>query len=254
MENREIKELFLQADKQIAIQESRKQQVLTSMTRELKQQKIPVLNQREILFSHFLYMDKSFLILYAIAVCFCIGILLLLQRTGADINTMIIACMIGVSGIAVLTVFLIDKLFFGRMAELGASCYFSTKQSVAVYMVIVGSVNLAIFILIILCIGSSLNIGVLQLGLYMMTAFFLSNIVSMGILSTEIGRENRYFLFINSVFLAIGYTVFSAVPTAFSAVSLGAWGIACFILGSLFALQLKKFFAEMIKGEILCMN
>ena len=96
------------------------------------------------------------------------------------------------------------------MAELGASCYFSTKQSVAVYMVIVGSVNLAIFILIILCIGSSLNIGVLQLGLYMMTAFFLSNIVSMGILSTEIGRENRYFLFINSVFLAIGYTVFSA--------------------------------------------
>ena len=254
MENREIKELFLQADKQIAIQESRKQQVLTSMTRELKQQKIPVLNQREILFSHFLYMDKSFLILYAIAVCFCIGILLLLQRTGADINTMIIACMIGVSGIAVLTVFLIDKLFFGRMAELGASCYFSTKQSVAVYMVIVGSVNLAIFILIILCIGSSLNIGVLQLGLYMMTAFFLSNIVSMGILSTEIGRENRYFLFINSVFLAIGYTVFSAVPTAFSAVPLGAWGIACFILGSLFALQLKKLFAEMIKGEILCMN
>ena len=40
MENREIKELFLQADKQIAIQESRKQQVLTSMTMELKQQKI----------------------------------------------------------------------------------------------------------------------------------------------------------------------------------------------------------------------
>ena len=101
MENREIKELFLQADKQIAIQESRKQQVLTSMTMELKQQKIPVLNQREILFSQFLYMDKSFLILHAIAVCFCIGILLLLQRAGADINTMIIACMIGVSGIAV---------------------------------------------------------------------------------------------------------------------------------------------------------
>lgn len=59
-------------------------------------------------------MDKSFLILYAIAVCFCIGILLLLQRTGADINTMIIACMIGVSGIAVLTVFLIDKLFLAE--------------------------------------------------------------------------------------------------------------------------------------------
>ena len=127
MENREIKELFLQADKQIAIQESRKQQVLTSMTMELKQQKIPVLNQREILFSQFLYMDKSFLILHAIAVCFCIGILLLLQRAGADINTMIIACMIGVSGIAVLTVFLIDKLFLGRMAEC-CSLYGNCRQ------------------------------------------------------------------------------------------------------------------------------
>lgn len=121
-------------------------------------------------------------------------------------------------------------------------------------MVIVGSINLAMFLLIILRIGSSLNIGILKLGLYVMTAFFLSNIVSVGILSTEIGRENRYFLFISSVFLAIGYTVFSAVPIAFSAVSLGAWGITCFVLGSVFALQLKKLFAEMIKGEILCMN
>lgn len=199
-------------------------------------------------------MDKSFFAVYAMSVCFCTGILLLLLRTGADKNTMIIACMIGVSGTAVLTVFLIDKLFFGRMAELGASCYFSTKQSVAAYMVIVGGVNLAIVLLMILCIGNSLNIGILQLGLYVMTAFFLSNIVSVGILSTEIGRENRYFLFISSIFLGIGYTVFSAVPTAFSAALLGAWVIACFISGSLLALQLKKLFAEMIKGEILCMN
>lgn len=241
MENREIKELFLQADKQIAIQEVRKQQVLTYITAELKQRKVPVINQREILLSQFLYMDKSFLVLYAIAVCFGIGILLLLQRTGADRNTMIISCMIGASGIAVLTVFLIDKLFFGRMAELGASCYFSTKQCVAAYMVIVESVNLAVVLLIILYVGSSLKIGILQFGLYVLTAFFLSNIVSVGILSTKIGRENRYFLFISGVFLAIGYTVFSAVPTAFSAASLGAWGIACFISGSLLVLQLKKY-------------
>lgn len=254
MENCEIKELFSQADKRITILESRKQQVLTSMVMELKQQKVPVLNQREILFSQFLYMDKSFLVLYAVAVCFCIGIMLLLQRTGADTNTMVISCMIGVSGIAVFTVFLIDKLFFGRMAELGASCYFSTKQIIAAYMVIVGSMNLAILLLIILCIGYSLNIGVLQFGLYVMTSFFLSNIVSVGILSTEIGRENKYFLFISSVFLMIGYTVLSAVPIAFSVASLGAWGIACFISGSLFVLQLKKLYVEMIKGELLCMN
>lgn len=254
MGNREMRELFLQADKQIAIQQVRKQQVLTYLTTELKHGKVPVTSQREILFSQFLYLDKSLFVLYAIAVCFCIGILLLLWQSGADKNAMIISCMIGASGMAVITVLLMDKLFFGGMAELGASCYFSTKQCVAAYMVIVESVNLILFFLMILCVGGCMNIGILQLGLYVMTAFFLSNIVSLGILSTEMGRENKYFLFMSSAFLAMGYTVFSVIPTAFSAASLGAWGMACFIAGSLFVWQLKKLFAQMIKGEIVCTN
>ena len=56
MENREIKELFLQADKQIAIQESRKQQVLTSMTMELKQPKNSgIKSKRNFIQSVFIY-------------------------------------------------------------------------------------------------------------------------------------------------------------------------------------------------------
>ena len=73
-------------------------------------------------------MDKSFL-LHAIAVLFDIGMYCCYsERT--DINTMIIACMIGVSQVAVLTVFLIDKLFLGRIAELGTDCYFQLQNRV----------------------------------------------------------------------------------------------------------------------------
>lgn len=254
MENREIKELFLRADRQIKIREDKKQTVLSCMMAEMEKQRTPIINQREILFSQFLYMDKSFLFMYMVVVFLGIGILFLLQQTGADRSTMIISCMIGASVMGILTVLIIDKLFFGRMAELGASCYFNTKQCVAAYMVIVGSVNLIILLLVISYVGNCWKIGTIQLGLYVLTAFLLSNIVSMGILSTEIGRENPFSLLVSGVFLAIGYSVFSAVPVAFYVTSLGVWGMACFVLGSLFILLLKKLFVQMEKGEVLCMN
>lgn len=254
MKNHEIKELFQQADKQLEIREEQKKVVAARMTAELKRQRVPVISRKEVLFSQFLYMDKAFIFLYIMAVSSSIGVLFLLQQTGADRNTMIISCMIETSVISIFTVFLVDKLFFGRMAELGASCYFSTKLCAAVYMAIASGVNLAVFLLIISYAGNYLQIGLLQLGLYILTSFFLSNIVSVGILSTEIGRKNRYFLFISGVFLGIGYTIFSVFPTAFCAASLGVWGIACALLAGLFGLQVKKVFIQIGKGDILCTN
>lgn len=87
-----------------------------------------------------------------------------------------------------------------------------------------------------------------------MTAFLLSNIVAMGILSTKVGRENPFYLLSSGVFLALGYTVFSAVPAAFYVTTLGVWTMACFVLGCLLALLIKKLFIQMEKGEVLCMS
>lgn len=254
MENREIKELFLQADRQIKIREDKKQTALSCMMAEMEKKRTPIIKKREILLSQFLYMDKSFLFVYLAVVCLGIGVLFLLRQVGADRSTIIISCMIGASVMGILTVLIIDKLFFGRMAELGASCYFNTRQCVAVYMVIAGSVNLIILLSVISYVGNCWKIGIIQLGLYALTAFLLSNIVSMGILSTELGRENPFFLLLGGVLLTIGYIIFSAVPAAFYITSLGVWGMACLVLGSLFILLVKRLFAQMEKGEILCMN
>ena len=43
---------------------------------------------------------------------------------------------------------MIDKLFFGKMAELGESCYFNTKQCVAAWLVLSGMINVMILFLI----------------------------------------------------------------------------------------------------------
>ncbi|CCX58394.1 putative uncharacterized protein [Blautia hydrogenotrophica CAG:147] len=254
MKNSEMKELFLQADRQTRIKEAKKQKVLLLMAEEMEKQRTPIINQREILFSQFLHVDKLFLSIYAVVVCLIVGVLFLLQQTRIDRSTIIISCMIGVSALAFLTVLIIDKLFFGRMAELGASCYFDTKQCVAAYMVVMGSVNLIVFLLIIFYVGNCWDIGIIQLGLYVLTAFLLSNIVAMGILSTKVGRENPFYLLSSGVFLALGYTVFSAVPAAFYVTTLGVWAMACFVLGCLLALLIKKLFIQMEKGEVLCMS
>ena len=254
MGNREIRELFFETERQFAIQDEKKRQTLAAVTAEMKKRKAAVIPKREILFSQFLYMDKSFLYVYPAFVCVWIGALFLLQRTGMDVNAMIPACMIGASFFAVITVLFIDELFLGRMAELGASCYFHTKQCVAVYMVFAGSVNLVGLLLLVIYAGSCWGIGTLQLGLYVLTAFFLSNLVSVGILSTDLGRENRYGLFVGGAFQAAGYAALSAVPGAFYGALLGVWAAACAIVGALLALQLKRLFSQMERGDVLCMN
>lgn len=254
MKNCEMKKLFLQADRQIKIREDKKQETLACMAAEMEKKRTPVISQWEILMSQFLNMDKAFLFIYAALVCVGTGVLYLLQQAGADRNIMIISCMAGASVMGILTIIIIDKLFLGKMAELGASCYFNTKQCAAAYMAIMSSVNLVILLLMILYVGNCREIGIIQLGLYVITSFFLSNIVSLGILSTEAGRENSIYLVIGGAFLVMGYTAFSAVPAAFYTASLGIWGAACFVLGSLFIAKLKKVFRQIEKGEVLCMS
>lgn len=248
MGNGEIRELFLQSDRQIPIQEEKRQQTYERVITELKKQRTPIAQHSNILFSQFQYMDKSFFLIYVILICLGTAFMFLLQKTGAGRNEIMIACMVGATVLGISTVILIDKLFFGRMAELGASCYFSTKQCVAVYMAATGNVNLIILFFTILYVDNYWKIGMLQIGLYVLTPFFLSNIVALGVLSTETGRRNPYFLFISCIFLSIGYAVFSAIPGIFYATSLGIWGIACAITGILLTVQLRRLFVQMEKA------
>lgn len=254
MENREIRELFLLSDRQTPISKEKKQQVYERAAKELEKRRIPVERQNNLLFSQFQYMNKSFFLIYGVLVVIGTILIFLLQQTGAGQNEMIITCMIGAAVLGIFTVLLIDKLFFGRMAELEASCYFNTKQLVAIYMVIAESFNLVILLFAILYVGGHWKIGILQIGLYVLTSLLLSSIVALEILSTETGRKNPYFLFISCVFLSIGYGMLSSVPEIFYITLLGVWAIACVILGILFAAQLRRLFVQMEKGEVLCMN
>lgn len=254
MRDNEIKALFLQADEQIPVNEARKQQTYEVLAAEMNKQRIPVMSKKSILLSQFWYMDKLFFVIYGVLICLGFIFALALQHTGTDKNEMIIACMIGAGILSIMSIIFIDRLFFGKMAELGASCYFNTKQCVAAYLVLAGVINLVILILMAVYLGCYWQVGLLQVGLYVVTPYLTSSVIALGILSTETGGRTTYSLGVCTVFLSIGYAVISSIPGVFLVTFLWIWGIAFVATGILFAMQLRKLFRQMEKGEVLCMN
>ncbi|MDO4304714.1 MAG: hypothetical protein Q4D94_12455 [Bacillota bacterium] len=254
MKDKEIKNLFLQADKQIPVNEIRKHQTYEALTEEMNNQRIPVISKKNILLSQFWYMDKLFFIIYGVLICFGFMAITALQYMGVGKNEMVVTCMIGAGILSTVSISSINKLFFGKMAEVGASCYFNTKQCIAAYLVVAGAINFVILTFMVMYLECYWHASLLRMGLYVITPYLTSSMIALGVLSTEIGGRTSYLSGICTFFLSIGYAVISSIPGVLLASSLWIWGIAFAIAGTLFIIQLKKLFRQMEKGEVLCMN
>ena len=147
-----------------------------------------------------------------------------------------------------------DKLFFGKMAELGASCYFNTKQCVAAWMVISGMVNVVVLFLLAGYLNGFWRVGLLQVGLYILTPYLLSGMIALDILSMETGKKHSFLFVISGFLMSIGYGVIGAIPGIMFTAANRIW-TAVFILSLLlFVIQIKRLFNRMEKGDVLCMN
>ena len=148
MRDSEIKNLFAKADEQVHVDEIRKQKTYYAMIEEMEKQRSPMMSTKNILFHQFWYMDKLFFAVYGVLICLGIIFITALQYTGLNQNGMITVCMVGAGILSITSISVIDKLFFGKMAELGESCYFNTKQCVAAWLVLSGMINVMILFLI----------------------------------------------------------------------------------------------------------
>ena len=147
-----------------------------------------------------------------------------------------------------------DKLFFGKMAELGESCYFNTKQCVAAWLVLSGMINVMILFLIAGYLNYHWSVGLLQVGLYILTPYLVSSITALGILSMETRGKNSSLFGMSAIFLSISYGVIGSIPRALFVTTLWIWAVAFLVSGLLFVMQIKKLLSKMEKGEVLCTN
>lgn len=254
MKEKEIRALFLQADEQIPMKEIRKCETYEILVEEMNQQKSPVISKKYLLLSQFWYMDKTFFVLYGALICLGLLTIAALEYLGAGEKEIMTVCMAGAGSLSTMSILVINKLFFGKMAEMGASCYFHTKQCVAAHLIATGMVNLFILMFMALYLETFLDISWLQVGLYILTPYLVSSTMTLGILSTETGDKIPYFLCVSMFFLAMGSAVIGAVPEMFLVSSLWIWGFVFVITGILLIRQVKRLFRQMEKGEVLCMN
>lgn len=250
----EIKTLFAKADEQVHVDEIRKQKTYYAMIEEMEKQRTPMMSTKNILFHQFWYMDKLFFAVYGVLICLGIIFITALQYTGLNQNGMITVCMVGAGILSITSISVIDKLFLGKMAELGESCYFNTKQCVAAWLVLSGMINVMILFLIAGYLNYHWSVGLLQVGLYILTPYLVSSITALGILSMETRGKNSSLFGMSAIFLSISYGVIGSIPRALFVTTLWIWAVAFLVSGLLFVMQIKKLLSKMEKGEVLCTN
>lgn len=256
MRDSEIKTLFAKADEQVHVDEMRKQKTYYAMIEEMEKQRTPMMSTKNILLHQFWYMDKLFFVVYGVLICLGIIFITASQCTGVNQNEMITVCMVGAGILSITSICVIDKLFFAKMAELGASCYFNTKQCVAAWMVLSGMINVMILFLIAGYLNYHWRVGLLQVGLYILTPYLVSSITALGILSMETRgkRKNSSLFGMSAIFLSTSYGVIGSIPRALFVTTLWIWAVAFLVSGLLFVMQIKKLLSKMEKGEVLCTN
>lgn len=194
MRDSEIKTLFAKADEQVHVDEIRKQKTYYAMIEEMEKQRTPMMSTKNILFHQFWYMDKLFFAVYGVLICLGIIFITALQYTGLNQNGMITVCMVGAGILSITSISVIDKLFFGKMAELGESCYFNTKQCVAAWLVLLGMINVMILFLIAGYLNYHWSVGLLQVGAVYLNA--ISSIKYNCIRNFINGNKRKEFIFI----------------------------------------------------------
>lgn len=254
MRNSKIKALFEKAEEQIQVDEIRKQETYNMMLETMEKQRTPMMSIKNILLHQIWYMDKVFFIIYGVIICLEIVSIAALQYIGVNQNEIIIACMVGAGILSVVSISIIDKVFLGRMAELGECCYFNTKQCVATWLALSGMINIVLLLFVTGYLSYFQKVGLLQVGLYILTPYLMSNIVALGILSIEKRGKSSLLFWMSSVFLSICYIVIGSIPKILLVTALWIWGIAFLVSGFIFVIQVKKLLNQIEKGEILCMN
>ena len=98
------------------------------------------------------------------------------------------------------------------------------------------------------------SVGLLQVGLYILTPYLVSSITALGILSMETRGKNSSLFGMSAILLSISYGVIGSIPRALFVTTLWIWAVAFLVSGLLFVIQIKKLLSKMEKGEVLCTN
>ena len=257
----DIRELFHKADKSVRIDSVKKRETLEHLEQirlnQTEQSALPpendwhytdfrteVRTKARILKSQIYYMDKTIL---AIHLMVCLGIIFLGScRQWGQIS------MIASGALGALSLFEVGNLFFSGMTELGESCYFNVRQLAAFQMVYSGVVSLAALMLATVSASLNYHLDFMRTVLFILVPFVFTECTCMTVMLMEIGRRNLLLLVAVGIFSALFWGVLASIPDLYEASALAFWGVALMAGIGMLAVQVRRFFNALGKGEILC--
>ena len=180
MQDKDIRRLFQKAEIQVCPEQKRILKMYEYLQNEIdknenkKQRKRTEISLRDILWQQFRLIDKTYVIVYIMAVFAGFALMVFLQYAGTGKNDAIMVSMIISGCLSTLSVWGINKLYFGKMAELGATCYFDTRMCAAAGLMVIGSINFTGSMLLALYSGTTWEVSNLQTVIYILTAYLVS--------------------------------------------------------------------------------
>lgn len=257
---KDIREQFRVTDRNVVIDEKKKEKTLSFIQNEIAGKQACMLNNRKkILFQQFWYMDKSMIGIHA---AFCIISVLVMTvlhgsgkfktKIGEEDIILISTIFSGILGIV--SIMEISRVFFTGIAELGESCYFNVRQMVAFQMFLSSVMNLLFLSIGILFVGIRWKMELLRIGLYILVPFIIAECCCLMVVLSEAGRRNPYLLVMVGAFVVVFCCILASIPELYRVTALTVWGAALITGLLLFAVQIKILFRGIEKGEILCAN
>lgn len=258
MQDKEIRELFRKAEAQSSPDQKQVLKTYQYLQMEMNKEKYKAENeirnearnkiQRndeaistwDILRRQFRLIDKTCIITYILAVIISFCVMAFLRRTGIEKNGAIIVSMILSDLLSTFAVWIINKLYFGKMAELGVSYYFDTRMCVAAGLMITGTINFIMIVGLTIYSGTIWELSFWQTGIYTLTAYLISSLVNFRILLTKTGEKASATMAMGTFFYSGAYIVAVNIPGALVSASIGIWIGVCIATGILVVIQMRK--------------
>ena len=258
MQDKEIRELFRRAEAQSSPDRKQILKTYHYLQMEMNKEKYRAENEirnetcnkiqgkdavtsiLDILWRQSRLIDKTYIITYILAVIISFGVMVFLRRAGIEKDGAITVSMVLSGLLSTLAVWIINKLYFGKMAELGASCYFDTRMCAAAGLMITGAVNFTMIAVLAVYSGNIWEISFLQTGIYILTAYMISSLVNFRILLTNTGKKASVAMVAGTFFGSGAYIAAINIPGALLSASVGIWAVVCGAAGILVIIQVRK--------------
>lgn len=245
----DIRDLFVKNDSGVIIDVSRKQKTLECVSAQEFEQKNRVSTRWQIIKGQIRHMDKNILWMH---LAVCIGIVVLVWTNWFDVQSWEKYGMIFSGALGALSFLEVGSMFFSKMTELEAVCYFNVRQLATFQMTYSGLLSLAALMIFTVFANIRLEKNLMVTGIYLLVPFVFTECVCMTVMLTEIGRRNILLLIAVGIFSTFFWGILASSPMLYEASATIFWIVALLAGIGIFAVQIKRFFRVLDKGEIIC--